>query len=218
MVRDPGPHRGRDAERLVYVWCTRASDSPWSSAYRRADAVPRLLHRRLAVVLDARPEEAAQAVLQAARDHVHVQVRHALADAVVHGHERAVGAQPFLHRARETPQVMAFLDHRPVFHGHCLLVPRAHVETLDELPPALVEPLFREAQHLSRAVRAGLDAHGTFVAMNNRVSQSVPHLHVHVVPRRAKDGLRGFFWPRVKYESDAQLAEYAARIRAALAR
>jgi histidine triad (HIT) family protein len=120
------------------------------------------------------------------------------------------------HVVLETEAVLAFLDHRPVFHGHCLLVPRVHVEALDALPAALLAPLFREAQRLSRAVPAALGAQGTFVAMNNRVSQSVPHLHVHVVPRRAKDGLRGFFWPRVKYESDAQMADHAARIRTAL--
>jgi histidine triad (HIT) family protein len=129
--------------------------------------------------------------------------------------EIASGARP-AHVVLETPETIAFLDHRPVFHGHCLLVPRVHVETLDELPDALIAPLFAEARRLSRAVRASLDAAGTFVAMNNRVSQSVPHLHVHVVPRRPKDGLRGFFWPRVKYESDAQMAEIAARIRAAV--
>lgn len=111
---------------------------------------------------------------------------------------------------------LAFLDVRPVFPGHCLLVPRAHHETLGELPAGLVEPLFSAAQRLSRAVEAALDADGTFVALNNRVSQSVPHLHVHVVPRRRKDGLRGFFWPRQKYGSDAEMAEVAGRIRAAL--
>jgi histidine triad (HIT) family protein len=127
----------------------------------------------------------------------------------------AAGAKP-AHVVLETPEVMAFLDHRPVFHGHCLLIPRVHVDTLDELPDPLVEPLFREARRLSRAVRTALDAAGTFVAMNNRVSQSVPHLHVHVVPRRPKDGLRGFFWPRVKYESEAQMADFRDRIREAV--
>jgi histidine triad (HIT) family protein len=116
----------------------------------------------------------------------------------------------------ETPDTLAFLDIRPVFPGHCLLVPRTHVETLPELPDALVAPLFSEARRLARAVQQALDAHGTFVAMNNTVSQSVPHLHVHVVPRRFKDGLRGFFWPRVKYESEAALAETAEKIRRAL--
>ena len=109
----------------------------------------------------------------------------------------------------ETPEVVAFLDHRPVFPGHCLLVPRAHVETLPDLPDALVQPLFSEARRLARAVPQGLDAAGTFVAMNNKVSQSVPHLHVHVVPRNRKDGLRGFFWPRTKYADDDEAASYA---------
>ncbi len=91
---------------------------------------------------------------------------------------------------------LAFLDRRPVFPGHCLLVPKEHYETLDDLPGSLVGPLFANVQTLSRAVELGLNADGTFVAINNRISQSVPHLHVHVVPRRRGDGLRGFFWPR----------------------
>ena len=111
---------------------------------------------------------------------------------------------------------VAFLDTRPVFPGHVLLVPRAHHETLGDLPPELVGPLFAAAQRVARAVEAGMDAHGTFVAMNNSVSQSVPHLHVHVVPRRRKDGLRGFFWPRQRYADDDAMAAVAERIRAAL--
>ena len=110
---------------------------------------------------------------------------------------------------------LAFLDARPVFPGHVLLVPRAHHETLTDLPPDLVAPLFASVRRLAGAVEAGTDAHGTFVAMNNRVSQSVPHLHVHVVPRRRKDGLRGFFWPRQRYADDAAMAAVAERIRAA---
>ena len=110
---------------------------------------------------------------------------------------------------------LAFLDLRPVFPGHVLLVPRDHYETLTNLPPALIEPLFTAAQRLAAAVRDGMDAHGTFVAMNNTVSQSVPHLHVHVVPRRRKDGLRGFFWPRQRYAGEVEMEEIAARIRAA---
>jgi histidine triad (HIT) family protein len=112
---------------------------------------------------------------------------------------------------------VAFLDARPVFPGHSLLVPREHHETLGDLPAPLVGALFVEAQRLARAVEEAMEADGTFVAMNNRVSQSVPHLHVHVVPRRRKDGLRGFFWPRQKYESDEAMGEAAARIRAAVA-
>jgi histidine triad (HIT) family protein len=111
---------------------------------------------------------------------------------------------------------LAFLDSRPVFPGHVLLVPRDHHETLTDLPPDLVGPLFDAAQRLARAVETGMDAHGTFVAMNNRVSQSVPHLHVHVVPRRRKDGLRGFFWPRQRYRDEEEAADVAARIRDAL--
>ena len=111
---------------------------------------------------------------------------------------------------------VAFLDVRPLFHGHTLLVPRAHVETFPDLPPDDVGPFFQRAQRLSVAVRDAMDAVGTFVAMNNVVSQSVPHLHVHVVPRRPKDGLRGFFWPRTKYADDAERDAVAARIRAAL--
>lgn len=106
----------------------------------------------------------------------------------------------------EDDNSVAFLDHRPLFHGHTLLVPRVHVETLGELPGSLVGPFFKTAQLLSRAIEPALGAEGTFVAMNNRVSQSVPHLHVHVVPRRRKDGLKGFFWPRTKYKSEDEMA------------
>lgn len=122
------------------------------------------------------------------------------------------------HVVASDERTLAFLDARPVFPGHVLLVPRDHHQTLGDLPAALVEPLFAAAQRLARAVEAGMDAHGTFVALNNSVSQSVPHLHVHVVPRRRKDGLRGFFWPRQRYADDADMATVAASIRAALAR
>ena len=111
---------------------------------------------------------------------------------------------------------LAFLDLRPVFEGHVLLVPREHHETLTDLPVEEVGPLFARARLLAAAVRDGLGAQGTFVAMNNTVSQSVPHLHVHVVPRRPKDGLKGFFWPRTKYASDDEAAAVASRIRDAL--
>lgn len=111
---------------------------------------------------------------------------------------------------------LGFLDHRPLFHGHCLLVPRAHYETLGDLPTGLLEPLFANARRLALAVEHALGAEGSFVALNNRISQSVPHLHVHVVPRHRKDGLRGFFWPRTKYESEAQMREVAAALRASL--
>jgi histidine triad (HIT) family protein len=111
---------------------------------------------------------------------------------------------------------VGFLDVRPVFPGHVLLVPRDHHETLADLPPDQLAPLFERVQRLSVAVPEAMGAVGTFVAMNNKVSQSVPHLHVHVVPRTKGDGLRGFFWPRTKYESDAHAADVAASIRAAL--
>lgn len=111
---------------------------------------------------------------------------------------------------------LAFLDHRPVFPGHCLIIPKQHYETLSDLPATLIEPVFRDVQLLARAVETGMQAHGTFVAMNNRVSQSVPHLHVHVVPRRRKDGLRGFFWPRYPYESDEEAEAVEQAIRSAV--
>jgi histidine triad (HIT) family protein len=109
-------------------------------------------------------------------------------------------------------EAAAFLDARPLFKGHTLLVPREHHETLADLPPALVEPVFSRARVLSMAMEDALDATGSFVAMNNRVSQSVPHLHLHVVPRRHKDGMRGFFWPRTSYDDEADEAGYAARL------
>jgi histidine triad (HIT) family protein len=112
--------------------------------------------------------------------------------------------------------VAAFLDARPVFKGHVLVVPRAHVATLSDMPAAALGTFFAAVQRVARAVEAGLGADGTFVAMNNKVSQSVPHLHVHVVPRKKKDGLRGFFWPRVPYADDAERDAFAAKIRAAL--
>lgn len=111
---------------------------------------------------------------------------------------------------------VAFLDVKPLFHGHVLVVPRAHVVTLPELPLEDIGPFFTRVQTIARAVPRALGAEGTFVAMNNVVSQSVAHLHVHVVPRTKGDKLKGFFWPRTKYESPASMAETAAKIRAAL--
>lgn len=111
---------------------------------------------------------------------------------------------------------MAFLDTRPVFKGHTLVVPRAHHETLADLPATLVGPLFARVQRVATAMESGLGAAGSFVAVNNRVSQSVPHLHVHVVPRHRKDGLRGFFWPRTRYDDAADAASYAHRLSSAL--
>ena len=114
------------------------------------------------------------------------------------------------------PVGMAFLDTRPVFPGHVLVVPRAHVVTLVDLPAASLAGYFGLVQRVTGAVQTGLEAAGSFVAINNIVSQSVPHLHTHVVPRNRKDGLRGFFWPRHKYASDDEAAGYASRIAAAL--
>ena len=111
---------------------------------------------------------------------------------------------------------IAFLDHRPLFPGHCLIVPRSHFETLSELPKDLVAPVFENVQLLAQAVEIALAAEGSFVAMNNRVSQSVPHLHVHVVPRKRKDGLKGFFWPRNKYENAEQTVDVQQAIQAAI--
>ncbi|MFN2614758.1 MAG: HIT family protein [Actinomycetota bacterium] len=116
----------------------------------------------------------------------------------------------------EDEETLAFLDHRPVFPGHTLLVPRAHVDTLTDLPDDLVEPFFTGARTLARAVETAMEADGSFVAMNNVVSQSVPHLHVHIVPRKRKDGLRGFFWPRQRYGPGEQEA-IADAIRRAVA-
>jgi len=125
------------------------------------------------------------------------------------------GDEP-VHLVLDKPAVVAFLDHRPLFPGHTLVVPRAHVETVRDLDDALRDDLFRRVQAVAVAVQDGLGADGTFVAENNVVSQSVPHLHVHVVPRRRKDGLRGFFWPRQRYADEADATAIAARIREAL--
>lgn len=116
----------------------------------------------------------------------------------------------------EDRTVVAFLDARPVFKGHVLVVPRVHVATLTDLDRADVGPFFERVQDVAMAMPEALDAHGTFVAMNNVVSQSVAHLHCHVVPRRRKDGLRGFFWPRQRYADDAEMAHYAVLLASAL--
>ena len=115
-------------------------------------------------------------------------------------------------RVYEDINSIAFLDHRPLFPGHTLLVPREHHETLTDLPAEQVGPLFQNAQLLARAGESAMEAEGTFVAMNNRVSQSVPHLHVHVVPRRRKDGLKGFFWPRTKYKTQEEMEVVQGKI------
>ena len=107
---------------------------------------------------------------------------------------------------------LAFLDYRPLFPGHTLLIPKDHYETLADLPPNLIGPFFGNVQRLSGAVERGMQAEGSFVAVNNRVSQSVPHLHVHIVPRKKGDGLRGFFWPRQKYRDEEQMREVQAAV------
>ncbi|HZA72375.1 MAG TPA: HIT family protein [Propionibacteriaceae bacterium] len=112
-------------------------------------------------------------------------------------------------------EVVAFLDHRPVFKGHVLVSPVRHVDNLLDLPTDLMAPVLTAAQRVASALRAAVGAQGTFVAVNNVVSQSVPHLHVHVVPRTKGDGLRGFFWPRTRY-GDGEMAAYAQLIRDAL--
>jgi histidine triad (HIT) family protein len=116
----------------------------------------------------------------------------------------------------DTPDVVAFLDHRPLFPGHTLVAPRRHVETLRDLDDATRDVLFAEVQRVAAAVQDAVGAQGSFVAMNNVVSQSVPHLHVHAVQRNRKDGLRGFFWPRTKYADDAEMEAVAASIRVAI--
>lgn len=117
----------------------------------------------------------------------------------------------------ESECCIGFLDIRPLFPGHTLLIPREHYETLADLPDALIEPLFSNARLLARVMESALDAQGSFVAINNKVSQSVPHLHVHVVPRQRKDGLRGFFWPRKRYSSPEEMARVADELRTGIA-
>ncbi len=129
--------------------------------------------------------------------------------AVASGSERS-------HVVLDEPDVVAFLDHRPVFKGHVLVIPREHVVTLPDLPAELLAPLFGAVARCCTAVVEALGAQGSWVAENNIVSQAVPHLHVHVVPRTKGDGLRGFFWPRHKYDSETEMADYASRLRAAL--
>jgi histidine triad (HIT) family protein len=112
----------------------------------------------------------------------------------------------------EDAESLVFLDYRPLFSGHCLVIPRQHSETLLDLPERAVGPFFKNVQMIARAVELAMEAEGSFVAMNNRVSQSVPHLHVHVVPRKRKDGLKGFFWPRTKYKSTEEMIEVGSKI------
>jgi histidine triad (HIT) family protein len=120
-------------------------------------------------------------------------------------------------RVFEDEHTITFLDHRPLFPGHCLLIPRTHFATIQDLPDALLAPLFANVRMLSAAVELGMHAEGTFIASNNRVSQSVPHFHMHVVPRTKGDGLKGFFWPRRKYKSADDISEVLRALRAAIA-
>ncbi|MPZ96556.1 MAG: HIT domain-containing protein [Propionibacteriales bacterium] len=131
---------------------------------------------------------------------------------------RIVAGETPAHIVLEEEAVVGFLDSRPVFKGHVLLVPRAHIHTLVDVPAALLPTLFGAAQRLAAAVVEAFGSQGSFVAVNNVVSQSVPHLHIHVVPRTKGDGLRGFFWPRTKYADEADAAEHANQLRNALRR
>jgi histidine triad (HIT) family protein len=130
---------------------------------------------------------------------------------------RIIGGEVSSYTVLEDDVTLAFLDHRPLFPGHCLLVPKTHYGTLLDLPAALLTPLMANAQLLARAVERGLEAHGSFVAINNRISQSVPHLHIHVVPRRRKDGLKGFFWPRQPYKDEGSIAAVQQTLQQAIA-
>jgi histidine triad (HIT) family protein len=130
---------------------------------------------------------------------------------------RIIGGEMAGYAVLEDDVTLAFLDHRPLFPGHCLLVPKAHYGTLLDLPTTLLTPLMANAQLLARAVERGLEAHGSFVAINNRISQSVPHLHIHVVPRRRKDGLKGFFWPRQPYKDEGSMVAVQRTLRQAIA-
>ena len=127
----------------------------------------------------------------------------------------AAGAEP-AHVVFEDELAIGFLDARPLFPGHVLLIPRVHYETIEELPATVLGPLFASMQVIAQAVESAMKAEGSFVAINNRVSQSVPHLHVHIVPRRKKDGLKGFFWPRNPYKSESEMEDVQRAIRAAV--
>lgn len=121
-------------------------------------------------------------------------------------------------RVFEDAHTVAFLDHRPLFPGHVLLIPRSHFTTIQDLPDAVAANLFANARMLSAAVEAGMGAEGTFLAANNRVSQSVPHFHLHIVPRKKGDGLKGFFWPRRKYKDSEEIAAVRSALRHAIAK
>ena len=117
----------------------------------------------------------------------------------------------------ENESALAFLDHRPLFPGHCLVIPKSHLETIHDLPDSLLGPFFSTVKMLAAAIEQAMQAQGTFIAANNRISQSVPHFHVHVVPRKKGDGLKGFFWPRGKYKSPEEIAAVVSALRSAIA-
>jgi histidine triad (HIT) family protein len=119
-------------------------------------------------------------------------------------------------RVFEDEHTIAFLDHRPLFPGHCLLIPKTHLETINDLPDSLLTQLFANVRMLSAAVELAMRAEGTFIAANNRVSQSVPHFHVHIVPRTKGDGLKGFFWPRRKYKGPEEISSVVSALHAAI--
>jgi histidine triad (HIT) family protein len=131
---------------------------------------------------------------------------------------RIISGELESHRIFEDEISLVFLDRRPLFPGHCLLVPKHHYEAMRDLPLEIIGPLFSNAKLMAGAVEEGLAAEGSFVAVNNRISQSVPHLHIHIVPRRKKDGLKGFFWPRHPYRDEAHIREVQTALRAALER
>jgi histidine triad (HIT) family protein len=120
-------------------------------------------------------------------------------------------------KIHEDENCVVFLDSGPLFAGHCLVCPKTHFETLMDVPSEMLQPLFSNTQLIARAVETGLDAEGSFVAINNRISQSVPHLHVHVIPRRRKYGMKGFFWPRRPYRDQAEMREIGDLLRRAIA-
>ncbi len=147
-------------------------------------------------------------------------------DAIKMGRSRSIVDCTFCRIARkeleaaivyEDQDTLAFLDHRPLFAGHCLLIPKTHHGTLLDLPETLAGVLFRNAQRLTGAVERAMSAEGSFVAINNHISQSVAHFHIHIVPRRKGDGLKGFFWPRRKYRDRAEMESVQEAIRSALA-
>ena len=141
-----------------------------------------------------------------------------MADAMACAFCRIVAGEVVAATVFEDERTLAFLDHRPLFPGHCLLIPKAHYETLTDLPEELTGPLFQNARLIAGAMEQALASDGSLVAVNNRVSQSVPHLHVHVVPRRKKDGLRGFFWPRQKYQSPDEMMRVRDSLREGIRR